>query len=75
MILSNKYNLLFIFCSTFYVRKLSIAVNWNWLWPHADKNVGDDNEKSAAQFEALEKGDPSPEKEMIKARAPLSKFA
>jgi hypothetical protein len=32
----------------------------------ADKNVGDDNEKSAAQFEALEKGDPSPEKEMIK---------
>jgi len=32
----------------------------------ADKNVGDENEKSAAQFEALEKGDPSPEKEMIK---------
>merc|ERR1712088_539734 len=32
----------------------------------ADKNVGEDNEKSAAQFEALEKGDPSPEKEMIK---------
>jgi len=29
-------------------------------------NVGEDNEKSAAQFEALEKGDPSPEKEMIK---------
>jgi len=32
----------------------------------ADKNVGDENEKSAAQFEALEKGDPSPDKEMIK---------
>merc|ERR1711974_349812 len=32
----------------------------------ADKNVGEENEKSAAQFEALEKGDPSPEKEMIK---------
>jgi hypothetical protein len=32
----------------------------------ADKNVGEDNEKSAAQFEALEKGDPSPEKELIK---------
>lgn len=32
----------------------------------ADKNVGDDVEKSAAQFEALEKGEPSPEKEMIK---------
>ena len=40
---------------------------------YADKNVGEENEKSAAQFEALEKGDPSPEKEMIKARAPLSK--
>lgn len=32
----------------------------------ADKNTGDDVEKSAAQFEALEKGEPSPEKEMIK---------
>lgn len=32
----------------------------------ADKNAGDDVEKSAAQFEALEKGEPSPEKEMIK---------
>jgi len=32
----------------------------------ADKIVGNDNEKSAAQFEALEKGDQSPEKEMIK---------
>merc|ERR1711974_314923 len=32
----------------------------------AGKNVGEENEKSAAQFEALEKGDPSPEKEMIK---------
>jgi hypothetical protein len=36
-----------------------------------DKNVGDDVEKSAAQFEALEKGEPSPEKELIKARDPL----
>ena len=43
--------------------------------PLADKNVGEDNEKSAAQFEALEKGDPSPEKEMIKARAHCQKFA
>ena len=57
------------------MRKLSIAMNVNWLCVHADKNVGEDNEKSAAQFEALEKGDPSPEKEMIKARVPLSKFA
>lgn len=32
----------------------------------ADKNVGDDGEKSAAQFEALEKGEASPEKEPIK---------
>jgi len=32
----------------------------------ADKNIGDDGEKSAAQFEALEKGEASPEKEPIK---------
>jgi len=32
----------------------------------ADKSVTDDVEKSAAQFEALDKGEPSPEKEMIK---------
>merc|ERR1711936_1521920 len=32
----------------------------------ADPPKEDDKEKSAAQFEALEKGDPSPEKEMIK---------
>jgi len=32
----------------------------------ADKNVGEDGEKSAAQFEALEKGQASPEKEPIK---------
>jgi len=32
----------------------------------ADKNMGDDGEKSAAQFEALEKGEASPEKEPIK---------
>jgi len=32
----------------------------------ADKNVEGDVEKSAAQFEALEKGEPSPEKEVIK---------
>merc|ERR1711981_1485152 len=38
----------------------------------ADKNVGEENEKSAAQFEALEKGDPSPEKEMIKDLQPVS---
>ena len=34
--------------------------------------MGDDGEKSAAQFEALEKGEASPEKEPIKARTPLS---
>merc|ERR1712106_304970 len=32
----------------------------------ADKNIGDDGEKSAAQFEALEEGEASPEKEPIK---------
>jgi len=32
----------------------------------ADKTVGDDVEKSAAQFEALEKAPASPEKELIK---------
>jgi len=47
----------------------------DWASPLTDKNVGEDNEKSAAQFEALEKGDPSPEKEMIKARAHCQNFA
>ena len=36
-----------------------------------DKNLGDDVEKSAAQFEALENA-PTTEKELIKARNPLS---
>merc|ERR1711997_688327 len=33
----------------------------------ADSNLGEDGKKSAAQFEALEKGDDLPEKELIKA--------
>merc|ERR1711997_901128 len=32
----------------------------------ADSNLGEDGKKSAAQFEALEKGDDQPEKELIK---------
>merc|ERR1719461_2664297 len=32
----------------------------------ADANLGEDGKKSAAQFEALEKGDDQPEKELIK---------
>ena len=32
-----------------------------------DSNLGEDGKKSAAQFEALEKGDDQPEKELIKA--------
>ena len=60
-----------LFCSSL----IWCGYDLKWPWSHADKNVGDENEKSAAQFEALEKGDPSPEKEMIKARAPLSKIA
>jgi len=38
----------------------------------ADKTVGDDVEKSAAQFEALEKAPASPEKELIKDLEPVS---
>lgn len=32
----------------------------------ADSNLGEDGKKSASQFEALEKGDDQPEKELIK---------
>jgi len=32
----------------------------------ADSNLGEDGKKSTAQFEALEKGDDQPEKELIK---------
>jgi len=39
----------------------------------ADKNIGDDGEKSAAQFEALEKGEASPEKEPIKESSDIKK--
>jgi len=39
----------------------------------ADKNIGDDGEKSAAQFEALEKGEASPEKEPIKEQNDIKK--
>jgi len=55
------------------VMLLSEYLTLDWLCPCPDKSVTDDVEKSAAQFEALDKGEPSPEKEMIKARDPLSK--
>jgi len=39
----------------------------------ADSNLGEDGKKSAAQFEALEKGDDLPEKEHIKETNDIKK--